>query len=101
MGIIRNPNSQRARLRSAIGPYHPDPSWSCLGLRLFPGAEQCLILLALFRREHVPNLRPGLRLHLPPHSLTALLRLFLTYGPGLSPALLEHLAETGLLLGSQ
>jgi hypothetical protein len=55
----------------------------------------------LFRREHLPNLRPDLRLHLSPHSLAALLRLFVTHGPELPPALLEYLAETGLLFWSQ
>src|SRR5215510_3369418 len=53
MSIIGNPNRQWVWLWSAISPQHPDSSWPCLGLRLIPGSEQGLILLALFWREHV------------------------------------------------
>src|SRR5262245_38746953 len=101
MGIISNANSQWVWLWRTIGAQHPDPPWTCLRRCVVSGSEQCLILLALFRGEHVPNLRPDLRLYLPPYGLTALLRLFLTYGPELPSKLLEYLAETGLLLRGQ
>ena len=101
MGIIRNPDGQGVWFWSTIRIEHPDPPWTRLGLCVVPGSEQCLILLALFRCEYLPNLRPDLHLHLPPHGLAAFLRLFLTHGPELSPGLLKHLAETGLLLRGQ
>jgi hypothetical protein len=101
MGIISNADCQWPRLWSTIGAQHPDPPWTRLGLRVVSGSEQCLILLALFRRKHLPNLRSDLRLHLPPHGLAALLRFFLPHAPEQPPGLLKDLAETGLLLRGQ
>src|SRR5205085_7831498 len=98
MGIIGNAEAQRAWLRRAVRAHNPDPPRALLGLRLLSGFHQGFILLALFGREDLPDLRPGLRLHVASYGLAALLGLFLTQGPELLPAFLENLAEPSLLL---